>query len=518
MSLPLSEVLELEPFVDAEPEILTGSVGLENPVRWVHSSEIYEISPLLSGGELLLTTGLGLAGSDAGARRHYIREIADAKLTAVALEIGRTFPTVPPELVDEARKRSLPLIVLNKVVPFIRMSEAANTAIIHSRSRQLERTATLSRLLDTALIAGDGVRSLLAIAGSVLNVPLVLVAENGVVVSTHGIYDERAARLLAEAPTAESVLEIHGQPWGRVCTGTAAGVDDEDLSVLLDRLAIALTLSLLGTGLPPGDPERQAAALLDDLLSGGHMASSDFTVRAGLAGFHPRPDASLVGVAVESAQATPALALIDEAAGRLAAGALRARVRGEVLGILAMPAGVGDPVSAVADALTSAHQAQVGDVINVVVGPAGDVAGAPACLTRSLTDARDAMALTTSRTGSEHGRPSPVITTRSIAMELHLSRLGDPQALDRLGTELVGPLIAWDQRHPASLLYTLEMFLRHGCSPTRTAEALYLGRHSVYQRLQRIESLLGLSVSDPQLHAGLLLGAVAARMRTHSQP
>ncbi|WP_277032150.1 PucR family transcriptional regulator ligand-binding domain-containing protein [Actinacidiphila oryziradicis] len=63
-----------------------------------HSSEIYEIGPLLSGGELLLTTGLGLAGADPGARRHWVREPAARDVAGVAFEIGRSLPDVPAEV------------------------------------------------------------------------------------------------------------------------------------------------------------------------------------------------------------------------------------------------------------------------------------------------------------------------------------------------------------------------------------------------------------------------------------
>ena len=71
MALTIADVLALDPFVDAGSEVVSGNGTLGRHVRWVHSSEIYEMAPLLSGGELLLTTGLGLAGADAGARRHY---------------------------------------------------------------------------------------------------------------------------------------------------------------------------------------------------------------------------------------------------------------------------------------------------------------------------------------------------------------------------------------------------------------------------------------------------------------
>ncbi len=130
MALTLREILTFDVLEDAGAEVLTCSDSLERPVRWVHSSEIYEIGPLLSGGELLLTTGLGLAGADAGACRHYVRELAERGVAGVAVEVGRSLPDVPYAIVDESRRRDLPLVALRRVVPFIRITEAANTAIV----------------------------------------------------------------------------------------------------------------------------------------------------------------------------------------------------------------------------------------------------------------------------------------------------------------------------------------------------------------------------------------------------
>ena len=102
MPLTLREILAFDVLDEAAAEVLTCSDTLDRPVRWVHSSEIYEIGPLLSGGELLLTTGLGLAGADAGACRHYVRELAERGVAGVAVEVGRSLPEVPYAIVDEA--------------------------------------------------------------------------------------------------------------------------------------------------------------------------------------------------------------------------------------------------------------------------------------------------------------------------------------------------------------------------------------------------------------------------------
>jgi Purine catabolism regulatory protein-like family. len=93
--LTLAQFLALPAVRDAAPEEAVAPASPDPPVRWVHSSEIYEIGPLLSAGDLLLTTGLGLAGVDAGARRHWVRELAGRGVTAVAVELGRSLPELP---------------------------------------------------------------------------------------------------------------------------------------------------------------------------------------------------------------------------------------------------------------------------------------------------------------------------------------------------------------------------------------------------------------------------------------
>ena len=45
--------------------VAAGVAGLENPIRWIHVSELRDPTPWLEGGELLLTTGLGLGASPA---------------------------------------------------------------------------------------------------------------------------------------------------------------------------------------------------------------------------------------------------------------------------------------------------------------------------------------------------------------------------------------------------------------------------------------------------------------------
>src|SRR3712207_8130033 len=46
-----------------------GKDGASRPIRWAHVSELGDPTPFLRGGEVLLTTGLGMRGGPRGDRK-----------------------------------------------------------------------------------------------------------------------------------------------------------------------------------------------------------------------------------------------------------------------------------------------------------------------------------------------------------------------------------------------------------------------------------------------------------------
>ncbi|MFP3570588.1 PucR family transcriptional regulator ligand-binding domain-containing protein, partial [Paraburkholderia sp. SIMBA_030] len=72
MSILLGQALNSETLKGTDPRIMSAADGaLTRPVRWVHSSEVLDIAPLLRGGELLLSGGQALAGQTAERRVEY---------------------------------------------------------------------------------------------------------------------------------------------------------------------------------------------------------------------------------------------------------------------------------------------------------------------------------------------------------------------------------------------------------------------------------------------------------------
>lgn len=477
MALTLEEFLDLPSVQDARPLVLQAPADPQAPVRWVHSSEIYEIGPLLSGGDLLLTTGLGLAGADAGARRHWVRELAARGVAAVGLELGRSLTQVPPEVEDEARRSGLPLLVLQEVVPFIRICEEANTAILDAEGRRLRHVDGLLAEVHAALAAGGGTSALVECAARVLSVPVALVTGADQVVAAAGVDGQRRTERLLRHPVARAPVRVWDVEWGAVLLGgPAAGTRTLDMAATRLAAAAAVVLGRSGSG----GPSDVVAPFLADLLAGAVPGLRELVVRAGLAGFQPPRDALVAGLAASSPDPDAVAGGWRTAASRAGVELVAHPVRGEVLGLVALPGAAG----------RAEAERRTGDIVGrrgavVAVGPFG----ALTAVAHSLRDAHSAL-------GTAALLGVGVALHRDLALSMVLERLADDD-LRQLVDDALGPLLAWDRRHGSDLVRTLAVHLRNGCRPSRTASALHLRRQSLYQRLERIETLLGRPVDEP---------------------
>ncbi|HZB21293.1 MAG TPA: PucR family transcriptional regulator ligand-binding domain-containing protein, partial [Blastococcus sp.] len=206
----VTEVLSLPALRAAAPEVLAGDPDTAI-VRWVHSSEVYEMGGLLAGGELLLTTGLGLHGRTAQQVADYVEQLADAGCSALALEVGRSFAVVPQELVQTARRRGMVLLALHEVVPFARMVEDFHDLLLRRKLSWRRAGEPIWQELLGLVVSGQGLAAVLHATARMADCPVELVDVDGRVVErsrTPGLVDS-AARTVAE------VRGAHG-PVGRL--------------------------------------------------------------------------------------------------------------------------------------------------------------------------------------------------------------------------------------------------------------------------------------------------------------
>ena len=92
---------------DLDVRLLAGEGGLELPVRWVHITELLDPTPWLSGGEVLLTTGMQLDSAER--QREFIARLADHQLAGLGFGTGFAHAEVPAAILEVAAERRFPV-------------------------------------------------------------------------------------------------------------------------------------------------------------------------------------------------------------------------------------------------------------------------------------------------------------------------------------------------------------------------------------------------------------------------
>ena len=300
--MTVREVLGLPVFRGAEARVLAGEPNLDRSVRWVHVAELPDISYLLKGGELLLTTGMGIQQNE-DVRRRYVNELADAAVAGLVVELGRNFAEMPAEMITEARRRGLPLIALGHEIRYVEVTEQVHRAIINRHYEMLDMVEAISRDFTDTILGGASIGQVVRqLAGIVAN-PVIL--EN----SAHQVV-EFAADSPAQAGATLSGWDEHSraghtehqpgrvhrengsprctwagiwlrhEPWGRVHVLEYDEQPGEMIGLIMDRAAAALGLALLSQQDVAYLADRAGSALIADLLAGRYSSAGEILQRA----------------------------------------------------------------------------------------------------------------------------------------------------------------------------------------------------------------------------------------------
>jgi Purine catabolism regulatory protein-like family/PucR C-terminal helix-turn-helix domain len=170
MALPsLREILALPAFRAAE--ILSGQSRLDEPVTWVHVSELLDAWRFLSGGEVLVSTGLELARAVPDTREAYLRSLVDSGAQGLVLELVQWLPEVPDEMLRTARLMEFPLVVFHEEVRFADLTKEAHELILRPHVAP-DAEHWLDGLLDALVETGRSARFIEEQLGPILSLPV----------------------------------------------------------------------------------------------------------------------------------------------------------------------------------------------------------------------------------------------------------------------------------------------------------------------------------------------------------
>jgi purine catabolism regulator len=492
MPLTLAEVLGIDALVRARPEVVVGADSLGRPVRWVHTSELAEAPHLLKGGELLLTTGLGLGGRGAVGEAAYVAALSERGAAALGLELGWTYLEAPPAVIEACRRHGLPLIVLHEIVPFVEITEQVQSALLERSLAGQRRDRDVRQVLTDALLDGAGPAELTALLASLAGAPVTVTTADGALVAAAGLPPDGSRRWGRPVVRRDVVLlERH---WGQVAVLPPARADDPTVGTVCGYGAEALGLALLRSA-AGGDLVHRRNQLLTDLTERRWRASGELVSRARVLGLPFTAEGRYVVLVVTGLGALDLESVVRAVTGALPPGtALVADVGEEVVAVVrtsgAMTAA--RAVLAAVDRLPAA-------AARVVAGP---VVGRLDEADRSLAAARRALELS----------PERLVSAGAMTAQLLLNGLVAEPLAEQLVVEEIGRLVEHDAAHGSELVRTLQVYLANSSSKVRTSEALRLRRQTVHGRLQKIEELIG-DVHVASRHTALVVALALHDLR-----
>jgi PucR family transcriptional regulator, purine catabolism regulatory protein len=535
----LADVLRLDPVRRGEPRVVAGADRLDARVRWVHVAEVPEVGHLLRGGELVLATGIGLPEEPARLRT-YVAELAGVGASGLFVELGyRYAKKLPNALVAAAEEHGLPVVLLARETVFVDITEAVHARIIDAQLAELRASEQLHEIFTQLSVEGaspeEVVRQVAAICGRPVVLEnlshQVLAADSAGTDTTELLstwetqsravrsdertgYDETSGWLV-------TTVGARGEDWGRLIITCGRPPSPRD-TVLIERAATTLALGRL-LERHAESLERQAhGTIIAGILAHTYADPREAAARARALGV-PLSGRRLLAVVVRplAGPAPPPPEMIGDFAEATAAACRDAELAALVSGL-----DEGTPQARVGVLVSLPGRAEVENVLTAVatrlhqqcgeglVMAAGSVVESVREVRRSFIEAEQVADVAARGNGERLFYRLPDLRLRGL---LHLLR--DDTRLQTFIERELGPLLEYDAGHGGGeLTRILALYLESGRNKAVAAQRAHLSRPAFYERLRRIERVLGTDLDDVESCASLHVALLALDSVRHATP
>jgi hypothetical protein len=503
--------------------LLTDVSGVDGVIRHVYTTDLPDPGRYLTAGDLVLTGMIWCR--EPGDADRFVKALAKAGVGV--LGAGEALGEVRPELIQACGRHGITLLAVPAETSFAAVTEEVGRRLSGDRATAMTRVLGRRRLLLSAVAEGAGLDAMFSLMGRELGVECWLLTGLGRVVGGTGTALPRplALRLACEylrvdrlpAPTEVSatgsgagkytLFGVGGEPritsWFLACAGREQDWPHE-LRESVAELAADVALERARLDAARTSDRKLAEAIVTMLASGGGESAAPAEI-ASLMRAAGLPSDGRYLVAAMSAEADWVTGpnadrwrcdLAGELVMPLVEGALVAPLGDEI--VLLVPSFGGaapdDTPSAhlFAAAIRRAQPALESDRsrVRLTVGVSAPAEGVTA-LSGAWHEADSARRLAALRGTTAVS----VVTSDEVASHELLLATVPASVLRSFRERLLGPLVAYDDRHRAELLPTLREFLACSGSWNACAAKMYVHVNTVRYRIRRIEELTGRDLS-----------------------
>jgi len=525
MGLTVREALNIYPF--STVEIMGGSKGLDRPIRYLNIMEIPDVAEWLRGGELLFTSGFAVRSSP-DMFVPLIEKLAERGVAALAIRPSTYLPEISKGMIETSERVGLPLLKLTRIIPYMDYMEPLLEVVINEQLNLLKSTEGIHNRLLESMLNDRGLTSIITALEKIIKIPVCIIGSNGILFNKEEYCTQEHRDLVAVFQQNFKALHLNDKPTGKyfrieipdkgvygcvpipyntkfrpVMMTKESDMIKNEISILAqEHAATLIAVELMNEDMVNKREQQIRGDFLEELIEGRNLDAEVMQRRASymgifldepycvfLLGINPKKnkdglsydDRSLLNIKQRMQERL-------ETAFQYTADYLLLSNKGDdLLGLVGVKSLDEKQMKQILASSIEKMRLRYPDLA-IVAGCSDRVIGAE--------KARDSyeQALLAQNITNKFFSATTITTYRELGIFRFLDFVKDDNIIENYITETLGNLLK--QKSSAELLDTLRAYYLNEQNVSKTARALFVHKNTVIYRLQKVEELLELQLTD----------------------
>ncbi len=458
MGLTVREALQLPEM--REIKLIAGKQGIDREIRWLTIVEVMEDMTRLHEGEFLITTAYGW-NEKSETYTNLVDALANRQLSALAIHTGFYLDVVPIGIIEAANRTGLPLLEIPRTMNFSTVTRTILEQLVNKQLSMLAYTQKIQDELTSLVLQNAGFSAITDALSKLLSSNVSIYDANHALIAgtylTNKIYPiEKRLPIVTENNT---IGTIHIQKQSPITS--------------LDQLALkhAVTIfaiEFLKLKIVEDTRAQMETDFLDTLLTHSYEDEQYMLKKSKEMGF------DLNGSNRVAILSSSNLTLLEQnCQQQLIEVRMKGIVKKKIDHIVVLLPGNEVPFT--------------NELGHYTMGVSSSTLGIRR-LEQALKEA------VTAHHFAKHRKETALRYDELGAYQIFIRLKENGEELSSYYNPLLSSIVAYDQKHQSQLLKTLETFLENNLVINRTAEKLFIHRHTLNYRIKQLEKLTGVDI------------------------
>jgi len=547
MAMTVAKAMTMD--VMSQTKIIAGENGLNREIKWVSVMELLDEVSLLHEGELLITTAFDLADSPS-LLDELIPYLAKRKLAGLAIQTGYYLDVIPSTIIQKCNEYNFPLLELPKHILFSELTKAIAKQIINSQMEMLEYAQLIHDRLTLVILQNKGLPQVATVLAELINAPVRILDTHFNLLTYFGL-DEESCYVDSEKVQIEyqslkkrkiivsgikSIVTfiniLPGIPYqflqplmvgneinGYISVLTSKNTLEDMELIAISSAATISTLEILKEKAIWEAEERIKGDFVDDLLENNIKSEDILHRRANYLGFNLTKSFIIFTLCIDDLNdiilnnSEERLQEIRQRLFSLVRFYLQSyqkqallKFKSNKLIILLQVNTIidKDEISKTAEYLRTMIKREMQFTASIGIG---QIYNKLSDIINSFLESEQALSI-----GSRLRKKDCSLFYEDMGAYNLFANIVNERELYSYYHKTVSLLIDYDTSHKSELVSTFEAFLECNSGIKETAQKLYVHRHTLKYRLNRIHEITGFAPENSQDQFQLQLGLIVARL------